>query len=705
MKLSRKSPVIYLLAFCLLIFCSCEKNKLAELVYSGENKAVSIKINDDNVKFPLQFASDKQASESAISFETVEGKQFILGKPSKEKNIENRFTATWKVDKRAVTISIEKANGGYHFSFIAKPDEDITGWGMNLAATGDEYFTGLFERVVDGNQTESWKKGITRAMNLHGQSVDMLIKPTVSLYTPFYLSSNGYGLFVEGTWPGHYDFCKTDPERVLITFEGKSLSGIIYTSTQPAEIVKAHSLYVGPTIVPPEWAFLPWRWRDNHSNLKTYFDGTPVTAPYNSMVVEDILMMKAFDIPCGVYWVDRPWAKGLHGYADFDWDPVRFPNAEKMIGWLHENNTKFLLWVAPWVTGDMRFEAKEKGYAVPIKGPHGDYNESNVAEIDFTNPEACRWLQEKGIEKMLKQGVDGFKLDRSEELCPEDYKVKFNDGRVAREVRNNYPVLYVKTFNESCKKIKGDDFVLIPRAGYTGSSKYSGFWGGDIASAPEGLRAAVIALQRNAIIGFPVWGSDIGGYWGGKLDREITARWLAFGCFCPIMEFGPTEDHAPWSMNSEPGYDTELIAIWRMYAKIHASLAGYTHQLVKEANKTGMPVVRPLFLQYPNQPEAWKDWQTYLYGPDILVSAIWEKGTTKHSCYLPAGEKWIDAWDTSKVYEGGITITVETPMEKIPIFIRKGSSINLGDLTSLYVESTVIAGNVPNLKELQKMVK
>jgi len=314
-------------------------------------------------------------------------------------------------------------------------------------------------------------------------------------------------------------------------------------------------------------------------------------------------------------------------------------------------------------------------------------------------------LQEKGIEKMLKQGVDGFKLDRSEELCPESYEIKFDDGRVAREVRNQYPVLYVKTFNEACKKIKGDDFVLIPRAGYTGSSKYSGFWGGDIGSAPEGLRAAIIALQRCAIIGFPVWGSDIGGYWGDKIDREVTARWLAFGCFNPIMEVGPTEDRAPWNMDSEPHYDTELIAIWRMYAKIHTTMAGYTHQLVKDANKTGMPVVRPLFLQYPDQPEAWKDWQTYLYGPDILVSAIWEKGTTKHSCYLPTGENWIDAWDTSKVYEGGKTIEVVTPMMKIPIFIREGSTVDLGDLNALYIESMILANNVPDLKELQKGVK
>jgi alpha-glucosidase (family GH31 glycosyl hydrolase) len=698
-----KNPIHHLLVvvFAFSLF-SCNQNKLAKISYSGDEKWVSITLNDKLVKSP--FILDA-GNNGAIWFETAKGKTTISGKPFSTTTGSDQFSATWKIEGIEVTFAIKGTGGNYHFSFSASPDDDIISVGMNVAASNDEYFTGLFERTVDGNQNESWKEGITTAMNLRGEEVDMFVKPTLSLYTPFYLSSNGYGLFFEGTWPGHYDFCKSDPRRVLISYEGKKLSGIIYASDKPAEIVKAHSLHVGPTIVPPEWAFLPWRWRDNHSNLKTYYDGTPVTAPYNSMVVEDMLMMKAFDIPCGVYWVDRPWAKGLHGYADFEWDPQRLPNAEKMIGWLHQNNTKFLLWVAPWVTGEMRFEAKEKGYAIPIKGPHGDINEENVAEIDFTNPEACKWLQEKGIEKMLRQGVDGFKLDRSEELCPEDYTIKFHDGRFSREVRNEYPVLYVKTFNESCKKIKGDDFVLIPRAGYTGSSKYSGFWGGDIGSPAEGLRAAIIAIQRCAIIGFPVWGSDIGGYWQGDLDREVFARWLAFGAFNPIMEIGPTEDRAPWSMDTAPHYDAELIAIWRLYAKIHTALAGYTHRMVKEANKTGMPVVRPLFLQYHDQPEAWKDWQTFLYGPDILVSAIWKKGITRHTCYLPAGEKWIDAWDKTKVYEGGQTIEVETPMMKIPIFIREGAVVDLGDLNALYIESMVLANNVPDLKELQKSVK
>ncbi|MFA9388562.1 MAG: glycoside hydrolase family 31 protein [Prolixibacteraceae bacterium] len=691
-------PIVLALA----LFSSCNSRKLVQTKTNSKG-VFQLRLNDQKLKIPLKFMNDNVAETSAIWVEIsgvkipVEGKRKVVSE-------ENRFEGTWKIEDHKISLLFERIEGTVHFSFTAEPSYDVTGWGMNLAALPDEFFTGLYERTVDGNQQESWREGITEALDLRGQKVDMLVKPTLSLYTPFYLSSNGYGIFIEGTWPGKYDFCATNPDVVSISFEGKTMSGIIYTAENPAELVMAHSLHVGPTIVPPKWAFLPWRWRDNHENMKNYFDGTKVKAPYNSYLVEDILMMKAYDIPCGVYWVDRPWAKGERGYDDFEWDPLRFPQAQEMLDWIHQNDMRFLLWVAPWLTGDMMTEAIEKGYT-QVQKPDNGHNMDDVALLDFTNPEACQWIQENGFEKMLKQGVDGFKLDRSEELVPETNDVILHDGRTAREVRNDYPVLYVKTVNEACRKIKGDDFVLIPRAAYTGSSKYSGFWGGDIGSPQEGLRAAIIALQRSAIIGFPIWGSDIGGYWQGDLDREVTARWLAFGCFNPIMEFGPTEDRAPWNMDSAPNYDTELIAVWRMYAKIHTALATYSHQQAVEANKTGMPIARPLFLQYSKQAEAWKDWQTYLYGPDILLSALWKKGTEKQSVYLPSGERWVDAWDQTKVYEGGQTIQVETPLYKIPIFIREGSPIDLGDLNALYQESLEIAAVKPDLKKLEAAEK
>jgi alpha-glucosidase (family GH31 glycosyl hydrolase) len=694
-----KNLEMYLLLFIVILLTSaCQQEKISRSY-----------INDDGqlaIRLDLEYLSNSliiSGEEGALFFDTELGRTWINELPDEENWEEASYYAKWEQENRVIELSVEAADEHYTFSLKGNPAEDILKWGFGLSASDDEYFTGLFERTVDGNQKESWKEGIETAMNLRGEAVDMIIKPTLSLYTPFYLSSNNYGLFVEGTWPGHYDFCKSNPDLVQIAFEGPSFSAKFYTSSKPADIVKQHTLNSGPVLVPPKWAFQPWRWRDNHVHLDEYYDGTKVNAPYNSQLVEDILMMESYDIPCGVYWVDRPWAKGYHGYADFEWDNERLPNAEEMIEWLKSRDIKFMLWIAPWVAGDMRKTAHEKGYSIPIKGAGGGVHPDSIALLDFTNPDACKWWQENGLEKMLKQGVAGFKLDRSEELVPETRDVFFADGRTAREVRNEYPVLYAKTVYESARKIHGDDFALLTRAGYTGSSRYTSFWGGDIGSPQEGLRAAIVALLRSSVIGFPIWGSDIGGYWQGDLDREVFARWLAFGCFSPIMEVGPTEDVAPWSMNSEPSYDEGLIAIWRLYAKIHSNLADYSYELALNANKTGMPIARPLFLQFPDQKEAWDDWQTFMYGNDILVSAIWKKGVTSHKLYLPAGEKWKDAWSAEgKVYEGGQWIDMETPMHMIPIFIREGSEIDPGNIQKLYEESLEIAKTKPDLAALEK---
>ena len=670
-----------------------------------EYKNCSFIVSSPHLKQPLSIGSEK----SPIFLETKQGKLYLKDTPSNISAQENSYTAVWSFDKgKTVTVSFVKDKDSYHIDLKAAGYNDILKWGFSVGASGDEYFTGLMERTVDGKQELSWEPGIKAAMNLRGQVATMIVTPSLGLYCPFYISSRNYSLFVEGTWPGVYDFCKSTPNLVQITFEGPSVSMILNTAKGPAEVVKAHSLNVGPTIVPPRWIFGPWRWRNTHTHRKTYYDGTPAIAPYNSEVVEDILMMKAFDIPMSIYWVDRPWAIGPDGYSDFEWDPNRFPNATEMIGWVNNKNIRFALWIAPWVMGDMAKEAVEKGYGVKGQGELRDKLPRTL--IDFTNPVAVEWWQNKGIAKVLNQGVCGFKMDRAEEEdVPNDYKNKTLDGRTSREWHNDYPVMYAKAAYDICKKIRGDDFVLMPRAGYTNGSRYAAFWGGDIGNLhgnekarPEALRCAIIALQRSAIIGFPIWGSDTGGYIDELIDHEVTARWLAFSCFCPIMEVGPTEDRGLWDLKEEPHYDTQLIAIWRLYSKIHEKLSNYSFKLAKEASKTGMPIARPLFLLYPEQQQAWNDWQSYMYGPDILVSAVWEKGKTQHSLYLPAGEKWVDAWDKKKIYAGGQTITVDAPVYKMPIFIRQGCAIKLGDLNAIYNESLKIAAKKPDLEKLQK---
>ncbi len=641
--------------------------------------------------------------------ETGKGRELLSGLPAlKKRGIVKEW---WEgqigmSDGRVVTLAVEPRGSDYVVRFSATPNTDVIRWGFALEATADEYFTGLMERVVDGPQQASWARGIRQAMDLRGQKVEMKVNPTTSVYAPFYLSSRGYGVFAQTNWPGAYDFCVSDPNRVQITFDGPSLEVKVYTTKSPVQLVQAHALEAGPPFLPPRWTYAPIRWRDEHTQRATYYDGTPVTGPFNAEVMEDMLMMKAYGIPCGVYWVDRPWGPGRQGYDDFEIDPNRLPNFEPMVQWLNSQGTQAMLWIAPFFQGKMATEAIARDYNLPgQRRPAGNY-----PLCDFTNPQAKAYWQ-AGLAKLFKMGVAAYKLDRSEEDIPDSGPYHVFDGRSVRENRNAYPAMYLKAAYDVGRKYRGDDFFMMPRAAYTGSAAYGVFWGGDIGGVPEGLRASIIAVQRAAVLGYPNWGSDTCGYSQQSVDRDMCARWLAFSCFTPIMEVGPTRNLAFWDFPRDAGpraervYESELIAVWRLYARLHQRLMDYSYTHAKAANKTGMPIVRPLFLIEPKAAAAWSNWWTYEYGPDLLVAPIWEKGKRRQGVYLPSGQTWRDAWRPDRIYQGGQSITVEAELHQIPLFVRVGSDVQIGDLNKEYRESQAIAEKRPDLKALDAEVK
>jgi len=665
-------------------------------------RMVSGSKSESAVVLPLSIrteaASAKAVKIGGVNFKTDQGQFFVRGLA-----VSGSINATRTVkmrDGRVVRLSVAQVGDNFDLSLSAAPAQDIKGWGFSIEVASDEYFTGLMERVVDGPQQDSWAPGISAAMNLRGQKVDMLLKPTTSVYAPFYLSSRGYGLLVKTDWPGRYDFCNSDPNGVQISFEGPSLAFRVYASGNPAEIVKAHALDAGPPFLPPKWSFAPWRWRDEHHIHTHYHDGTPVTGPFNAEVMEDVLLMREFGIPCGVYWIDRPWGLGKNGYDDFEIDPARLPNFAMMVDWLGEQDTKTMLWIGPFFQGEMETSALKHGWNLPGQ----KQQRNNYPLADFSNPAAKMYWQD-GVAKLLKLGVAGFKLDRAEEGIPDGGPYQIHDGRSLREQRNNYPVMYVKAAYEVAREHRGNDFVCMPRAAYHGSSPYAVFWGGDIGGNHEGLRGSIIGQQRAAVMGYPNWGSDTCGYSKPTLDHELCMRWLAFSCFSPIMEVGPTKDVGFWNLPRTPSYDTNVIAAWRLYARLHQHLVDYSYAHAQEATKTGMPIVRPLFFVDPQASEAWNNWWTYLYGSDILVSPVWAKDQRSQQVYLPSGSQWQDAWNPAKFFDGGQAINVDAPLHQIPIFIRVGSHVQLGDLNKEWEESVAVASTPPDLAKLEAEVK
>jgi alpha-D-xyloside xylohydrolase len=171
------------------------------------------------------------------------------------------------------------------------------------------------------------------------------------------------------------------------------------------------------------------------------------------------------------------------------------------------------------------------------------------------------------------------------------------------------------------------------------------------------------------------------------------------------MEVGPTRNVGFWNLPREPSYDATLIAIWRLYARLHQRLANYGYEQARAATSTGLPIIRPVFLVDSKATESWKNWWTYSYGPDLLVSPVWEKGQRTQQVYLPSGSRWQDAWNTRKIYQGGQTITVSAELHQIPLFIRVGAKIRPGDLNAEWQESEKIAKTRPDLKSLDAQVR
>ncbi len=623
------------------------------------------------------------------------------------------------VDGRTATVRILPGpEETVRVEFTVESKGEFEKLGASFRVGESEGFYGLMERVVQGSQGLSWESGMTEGLNLRGQSVDLYTLPTVSIYAPFFVSSCGYGVYVEGDWPATYRFGvdeqgRVRPTEMAIESEGPNLSFLLLPGPEPIDAIERYARITGTSLLPPEFILGPGRWRDVVWDLPAFYDGTRYDGPYNSMVVEDVLMMEALGIPCSWYVIDRPWAAGTFGYGDMTFDGARFPEFESMIAWLREEGIATLLWVGPWVMDEQRDTAIERGYDVSLTLPYLP----NAALIDFTNPDAVAWWKGE-LAPLLEAGISGFKLDRGEEKPPDGqlFRGAYRDGTDYREGHNAYPLWFAEAAHEAALEAGIEKFVSFYRAGWPGMSRVAVAWGGDTDPSAWGLRSAIIALQRAAILNVPLWGSDTGGY-NGRPQREVLARWLAFSAFCPIMEVGPTANLTPWSWLpddsgdalTESGYtfdtvyDEELLAIWAFYARVHADLIETTYALAERAHRVGTPIVRSMFVAYPDRPEYVDLWEQYLYGPDVLVRPVWEPGADSVEVRLPEGT-WADAW-TGRTFDGPVVVPVDVPLHVIPIFVRSGSTVDLGDLAARWAEAVADVADRPHLADLARSIR
>jgi alpha-glucosidase (family GH31 glycosyl hydrolase) len=532
------------------------------------------------------------------------------------------------------------------------------------------------------------------SLDRRGEQVEMRIVPTFSLYAPFFQSSRGYGLAVEGTTFGLFDVANTDPRIVSFRFETGSTPAArrlvyhLFVGPAHATVLDEYTNLTGRPIVPPAWAFLHWRWRGELASGPTApLDGLPV----NADLADDVLSYEAHGIPAGVYLLDRPVLAGNFGFGRFAWDEVRLPNPTHTLDALRARGYHLAMWSSTWTCGsgpgDNGTEAQALGYLAPdATDPAPPPNCADVAGasfiMDVTNPAARGWWAGKVAAFLAANGIQGIKLDRGEEHIPSAATDVWADGRTGREVRNDYPRLQAMLHHEAlASAFPSGDFFLVTRSAYTGTAPWAVFWGGDIPGSRDfgtgagtdlGLRSAIISQQRAAFMGMPIWGSDTGGYYQFK-DREVFARWLEFSCFSGLMEIGGVGAHAPWNMPTTPQVDDELIDVYRRYTTLRETLQPYIVAAAAAAAE-GLPIVRPMPFVDQKDRRLRDRWDQYLFGPDLLVAPVWRSGERSREVYLPAGQ-WRNYFDPSQVFEGRSTITVDVPLDAIPVFVRDGAVV------------------------------
>ena len=492
---------------------------------------------------------------------------------------------------------------------------------------------------------------------------------------PFVLSDLGYGFLWHNPAIGRVSFASNTTEWYAEST--KQMDYWITAGDTPDEIEQAYGRAVGTAPEMPEYGLGFWQCKLRYWNQEELLN---VAREYKRRGVPvDVIVCDFFHWP---------------RMGDYRFDEEFFPDPEAMTKELKEMGMELM--VSVWPQVDLRSENYQemKQQGLLVKADKGVdvamlYN-GNSTFFDATNPRAREYVWNKCRKNYYDKGIRVFWLDEAE---PEFTGYDFDNYRYfqgpAAQVGNIYPQSYARTFYEGLKAAGEDRVVSLLRCAWAGSQRYGALvWSGDIHSDWETLRRQVCAGLNMGIAGISWWTTDIGGFSGGNPDdpafRQLLVRWFEWGCFCPVMRLhGDRVPSTPlynkagerlnptgagneiWSFGEE---NTETLA---KYIRFREAMRPYTRRVMEEAHELGRPVMRPMFYEFPEQECCWDMREQYMFGSDILVAPVLYEGQTEREVYLPAGARWTCVHD-GKVYEGGGTVTIDAPLEVIPVFLKDG---------------------------------
>jgi alpha-D-xyloside xylohydrolase len=472
---------------------------------------------------------------------------------------------------------------------------------------------------------------------------------------PFYMTNRGYGVFINDPGNVSLEIGSEKTSRVQFCVSGEVLEYYVIYGTEPKTILERYTALTGRPAMPPEWSFGLW--------LSTSF-----TTSYDEKTVMSFINgMEERKIPLSVFHFDCFWMKGFN-WCDLTWDRETFPDPKGMLSRIKAKGIKICVWINPYIAqrSSLFAEGKTGGYF--LKRTNGsiyqtDQWQAGMAIVDFTNPAAVRWYTGH-LKKLLDMGVDCFKTDFGERI-PVD--VEYFDGGDPERHHNFYAYLYNKAVFELLEKKWGKgEACLFARSATAGGQRFPLHWGGDCESTFEAMAETLRGGLSLSLSGFGFWSHDIGGF-EGTPNAALFKRWLAFGLLSSHSRLhGSTSYRVPWSV------DEESAEVCRFFTELKKRLKPYILQSAQEACKKGIPVLRAMFLEFPNDPAcAYLDRQ-YMLGPDLLVAPVFsEDGEVSY--YLPEGE-WTKLL-TGETEQGGCWKTERHNFLSLPLLVRAGRQL------------------------------
>lgn len=514
----------------------------------------------------------------------------------------------------------------------------------------DEEYFGLGERYTRlgrrGMEFEIWNRDPAHTMGTRSY-----------LTVPFYLSTAGYGLLSALPGKALFDMGTRTSAAVTLKTAGDCLDYFVLVDPDPKGILRKYFALTGAPRPTPRWSYGLWM-------------SYPTDFVDSGTVIEKAQDIRERALPTDVLYIDPPWMGVDSLVCTLEWGP-KFAGHAEMIRRLHDTGYKLCLWICPYVPREGRlyeegiaagyFVRDTAGRLIVNQGPMNFWSREFVY-VDFTNPSAAQWYRER-LKGLLVQGVDILKVDLGE-LGPEE--ALYTNGMCGVEGHNFFTLEFSRVVFEATQEVKGDDAMIWCRSGTTGSHRYPVHWAGDVRCDFPNMAGQLRAVLGAGMSGLVFFSHDIGGF-SGKKTPDLYARWFQFGMFT---------SHARCHSGSSPNYPwhygDRVERICRRYLEIRYSLSVHLFSAGVECCRRGVPMMRSMYLEYPDDPAARLLETQYIFCDEFLVAPVFEPEGTR-DVYLPRAT-WYDFWSGEKL-EGPCWIRRQCPLETMPVFVKAGSML------------------------------